>query len=75
MQLTFVGFGEAFGSGGRFNTCVYVEAANTRFLIECGAWPIANAMMSAALQTRKKTAPKTPIDARAWQLCKGNEAA
>ena len=37
MRLTFVGCGDAFGSGGRFNTCFHVEAANTRFLIDCGA--------------------------------------
>jgi ribonuclease BN (tRNA processing enzyme) len=37
MKLTFVGCGDAFGSGGRFNTCFHVEAASTRFLIDCGA--------------------------------------
>lgn len=37
MQLTFVGCGDAFGSGGRFNTCFHVEGRDTRFLIDCGA--------------------------------------
>ncbi|MDJ0948791.1 MAG: MBL fold metallo-hydrolase [Alphaproteobacteria bacterium] len=37
MRLTFLGCGDAFGSGGRFNTCFFVEAAETRFLIDCGA--------------------------------------
>lgn len=37
MRVTFVGSGDAFGSGGQFNTCFHVEAANTRFLIDCGA--------------------------------------
>lgn len=37
MKLTFVGCGDAFGSGGRFNTCFHVAAANTNFLIDCGA--------------------------------------
>ena len=37
MKLTFVGCGDAFGSGGRFNTCFHVETAATRFLIDCGA--------------------------------------
>ena len=37
MQLTFVGSGDAFGSGGRFNTCIHVRAESTRFLIDCGA--------------------------------------
>jgi ribonuclease BN (tRNA processing enzyme) len=37
MKLTVVGCGDAFGSGGRFQTSYLVEAAGTRFLIDCGA--------------------------------------
>jgi ribonuclease BN (tRNA processing enzyme) len=37
MRLTVVGCGDAFGSGGRLQTCYLVEAAGTRFLIDCGA--------------------------------------
>ena len=37
MKITFVGCGDAFGSGGRFNTCFHVETSATRFLIDCGA--------------------------------------
>jgi ribonuclease BN (tRNA processing enzyme) len=37
MQFTFVGSGDAFGSGGRFNTCFHVATEQTRFLIDCGA--------------------------------------
>jgi ribonuclease BN (tRNA processing enzyme) len=37
MHLQFLGSGDAFGSGGRFNTCFLVTAAATRFLIDCGA--------------------------------------
>ncbi len=37
MQLQFVGSGDAFGSGGRFNTCFHVTAGGTRFLLDCGA--------------------------------------
>jgi ribonuclease BN (tRNA processing enzyme) len=37
MQLRVLGCGDAFGSGGRFNTCFLVEASTTRFLIDCGA--------------------------------------
>ena len=37
MKLTFVGCGDAFGTGGRFNTCFYVKADKTAFLIDCGA--------------------------------------
>jgi ribonuclease BN (tRNA processing enzyme) len=37
MHLQFVGTGDAFGSGGRFNTCFHVVGAQTNFLIDCGA--------------------------------------
>ncbi|MGY3695145.1 ribonuclease BN (tRNA processing enzyme) [Bradyrhizobium sp. USDA 3240] len=37
MQLQFVGCGDAFGSGGRFNTCFHVSGACVNFLIDCGA--------------------------------------
>jgi ribonuclease BN (tRNA processing enzyme) len=37
MQLHFLGSGDAFGSGGRFNMCMLVESESTRFLVECGA--------------------------------------
>jgi ribonuclease BN (tRNA processing enzyme) len=37
MKVQFAGSGDAFGSGGRLQTCMYVEAASVRFLIDCGA--------------------------------------
>lgn len=37
MELRFIGCGDAFGSGGRFNTCFLVTAGGHRFLIDCGA--------------------------------------
>src|SRR5262249_9768226 len=37
MHLQFVGSGDAFGSGGRFNTCFQVVARDLNFLIDCGA--------------------------------------
>jgi ribonuclease BN (tRNA processing enzyme) len=37
MQVQFVGSGDAFGSGGRFNTCIRVAGDRTHFLIDCGA--------------------------------------
>jgi ribonuclease BN (tRNA processing enzyme) len=37
MQLRFVGSGDAFGSGGRYNTCFHVTGASVNFLIDCGA--------------------------------------
>lgn len=37
VEVTFVGCGDAFGSGGRFNTCFHVGGESGRFLIDCGA--------------------------------------
>ena len=37
MQLQFVGCGDAFGSGGRFNTCFHLVGRNINALIDCGA--------------------------------------
>lgn len=37
MQLRFVGCGDAFGSGGRYNTCFHVTGDGVNFLIDCGA--------------------------------------
>jgi ribonuclease BN (tRNA processing enzyme) len=37
MKLTVVGCGDAFGSGGRLQTCYLAEWARGRFLIDCGA--------------------------------------
>ena len=37
MHLQFVGCGDAFGSGGRFNTCFHVVGETTNMLIDCGA--------------------------------------
>jgi ribonuclease BN (tRNA processing enzyme) len=37
MRLRVLGCGDAFGSGGRFNTCFHVSAGQTSFLLDCGA--------------------------------------
>jgi ribonuclease BN (tRNA processing enzyme) len=37
MELRFIGSGDAFGSGGRFNTCFLATGTHCRFLIDCGA--------------------------------------
>jgi ribonuclease BN (tRNA processing enzyme) len=37
MKLTVVGCGDAFGSGGRLQTCYHVVTSATSFLIDCGA--------------------------------------
>ena len=37
MHVQFVGSGDAFGSGGRFNTCFHVVGGEMNFLVDCGA--------------------------------------
>ena len=37
VQIRFVGSGDAFGSGGRFQTCIAVRTDDDLFLIDCGA--------------------------------------
>ena len=37
MHLQFIGCGDAFGSGGRFNTCFNLVGRNINALIDCGA--------------------------------------
>jgi ribonuclease BN (tRNA processing enzyme) len=37
MKVQFVGCGDAFGSGGRFNTCIHVADGSWTFLLDCGA--------------------------------------
>ena len=37
MKIQFLGCGDAFGAGGRFNTCFMVDTTRMRFLIDCGA--------------------------------------
>ena len=37
MKVRFLGSGDAFGSGGRFNTCIHLEGRQASCLIDCGA--------------------------------------
>lgn len=37
MRVTILGSGDAFGSGGRFNTCFLLETAKAVLLVDCGA--------------------------------------
>jgi len=38
VSLQFLGSGDAFGSGGRFQTCIYVDAGNIRSKTGRGPW-------------------------------------
>ncbi len=37
MNVRFLGSGDAFGSGGRFQTCIHVESGGSQWLLDCGA--------------------------------------
>jgi ribonuclease BN (tRNA processing enzyme) len=37
LSVQFIGCGDAFGSGGRFNTCFHLTGNSTNMLIDCGA--------------------------------------
>ncbi len=37
MRIRFLGSGDAFGSGGRFQTCILLESESHRCLLDCGA--------------------------------------
>src|SRR5438034_11027248 len=36
IRLTFVGSGDAFGSGGRFQTCLHLSGPGGALLLDCG---------------------------------------
>ena len=36
-RIRFIGSGDSFGNGGRFQTCILVDGVGYRFLIDCGA--------------------------------------
>ena len=37
VRVRFLGSGDAFGGGGRFQTCILLEGGGGRYLIDCGA--------------------------------------
>ena len=55
MRLQFVGCGDAFGSGGRFNTCLHLTGRNANILIDCGA--------SSLVAMNELAIPRNDIDA------------
>jgi ribonuclease BN (tRNA processing enzyme) len=36
LSVTFLGSGDVFGSGGRYQTCIMVKTMNSTFLVDCG---------------------------------------
>jgi ribonuclease BN (tRNA processing enzyme) len=59
VSVQFLGSGDAFGSGGRLQTCIYVEAGDTHCLLDCGTssliamrrWGVEPALIDAILVT------------------------
>lgn len=54
VTLEVLGSGDAFASGGNFNTCFYVHAGSTQLLIDCGA--------TSLLALKKKKISTSQID-------------
>ncbi len=52
VEVLFLGSGDAFASGGRFQTCISVRTRNDRFLIDCGASSLVP-MKRAGIETRE----------------------
>ncbi|HXX37308.1 MAG TPA: MBL fold metallo-hydrolase [bacterium] len=50
VRITFLGSGDAFASGGRFHTCMLVQAGADDFLVDCGASAI-TAMQQRGVRT------------------------
>jgi ribonuclease BN (tRNA processing enzyme) len=55
VKVTFVGSGDAFGTGGRFQTCILIDAPGIRFVIDFGA--------SSLIALNKLEIPHNSIDA------------
>ncbi len=37
VSIKFLGSGDAFGSGGRLQTCIFIESVESKYLLDCGA--------------------------------------
>jgi ribonuclease BN (tRNA processing enzyme) len=55
VRVTFLGSGDFFGSGGRFQTCILVDTGESRLLLDCGA--------SSLIAMRKAGVDPASIDA------------
>jgi ribonuclease BN (tRNA processing enzyme) len=55
VKIRFLGTGDAFGSGGRLQACIHVEAGSMSFLLDCGA--------SALYAMKRLGVPPSTIDA------------
>lgn len=53
LKITILGCGDAFASGGRFNTCFYLNNEDHHFLVDCGA--------SALISMKKYNVPISDI--------------
>jgi ribonuclease BN (tRNA processing enzyme) len=51
IQLHFLGSGDAFGSGGRFQPCLRLQSGNDSILIDCGASSLSAMKREAMNQT------------------------
>lgn len=55
MQVQFIGCGDAFGTGGRLNTCFHLRGEHTNVLVDCGA--------SSLIGLKRREVDRNAIDA------------
>src|SRR5262249_5957615 len=68
VSVTFVGCGDSFGSGGRFNTCILVDAPGIRFCVDFGASSLIALERLGILHNRLDASLLTPLQG---DLCGG----
>jgi ribonuclease BN (tRNA processing enzyme) len=64
MRLTIIGCGDAFGSGGRFQSCYLLDTSQGRIMVDCGA--------NAPLALKRAGVAIASIDAIAISHCHGD---
>jgi hypothetical protein len=52
MRIRFVGGGDTFGSGGRWQTCIHLSCSGQAVLVDCGATSLA-ALKAQGLDARR----------------------
>ena len=52
MEIGFIGSGDAFGRGGRFQTCIRLQAEGYTALVDCGAASLTGMKARASILAR-----------------------
>ncbi len=66
VDVTFVGSGDAFGTGGRFQTCILLDAPGCRAAVDFGVPLITNLQIAQRLSEALVEAPVEDLQVRSW---------